>query len=501
MKKKITILLLVLTLLLAACEKIGIRGIAEGNVDAISINKPAYEPPIMGEWKVNNVYYLNNNSKNSKENKANLFISSKLIKINDDYIINPKISARYIDAQTYFTSKLITVPKELSLTDKKIVVYKVSNDLVTSYELLQLDDNKLAIIGLDNITSYSFLKNLSAEEIDTEYKKISETISGDEDKQKTNFGLAIGLRKKNQSTTKEPISYSYQTYYIRKDENQSKADVLAVKNIVIPKETGLWTISQRSVSSDGIFSTNYNIEVNPTFSDAKDKNNQIEDEIYRRIDYVNDDYIGFTKYNYLYNAVSENYEIHNLNSIAKKMPLGVATISGSAGYQTYITALKESYNNISRQNELTTQEITPQETNIGIRRTAMAWRFISSIDMPLDTSKGSRIFKDFYLDLVPIINIANNSNETISWREVTERVPLAVDASVSPDEKYIMIQSKNEIEIYPLYYSYIGVNPIVSIQNTNDLDVVMLKWSSIDNINEIYNEFNRLEKISIQVVN
>lgn len=44
------------------------------------------------------------------------------------------------------------------------------------------------------------------------------------------------------------------------------------------------------------------------------------------------------------------------------MPLGT-TISGSAGYRTYITALKESYN-ISRQNELTTQEITPQETNM-----------------------------------------------------------------------------------------------------------------------------------------
>lgn len=80
--------------------------------------------------------------------------------------------------------------------------------------------------------------------------------------------------------------------------------------------------------------------------------------------------------------------------------------------------------------------------------------------------------------------------------EIISRKPGSIDAVVSPDKTYILIQTENSIELYPIFFNYIGNNPLFIIQNTKNYELVMSQWATEENINGLYNEYNKLRKIN-----
>lgn len=488
--KKILSIIFILAFLFTGCSKPNL----DGDIEEINIAKPKVKNPITGIWKIDREYTLNTD-RNSQLNE--LFISNEVYQLGNTHIINPIISARYVNYKNYFSNKGIKIPKELQYKDENIVVYRLSNEISYSQEFLELSENELLTIDIGNIIVFKKSADLTSNQINEKFKEVSEVLEGKIGIQNMDFGLSVAFRKRIKYLDSFPGKYEYMTYFIKSTKSDLRPDVFAVNNIVIPKDSGLWTVMESigDVSEES-FNT-YKVSSFPTFNPKSAKSNTLNDTIYRRIDYVNDDYIGVTKLIIDNDPLSESFEIHPIHSIAKRTPLKVTTIAGTDGNQEYLRAIKDSLNLIKSADVI---PITPDYTNIGLQRKKMSWGFVSSLNFDFSEDETKRIYKSFDLNIIPTINLGTNYNSKITWREVINKVPTAIDAIVSPDENYILIQSYNMIQLFPIYYNNIAVNPLFSIQNTFDYEIVMSKWITGDKIKSVYEDYKKLSKINSQII-
>lgn len=142
----------------------------------------------------------------------------------------------------------------------------------------------------------------------------------------------------------------------------------------------------------------------------------ITDSFYKRIDYVNKDYIAVTNFNYQGNTVSENYNIYNINNISTNQPLDINKIAGIQGNNIYLSKYKEYFNILSERQDVKNLDFKPNTSNIGIIRSSNNWKFISGIDQVIDNDKGSRLFRQFNLDITPVVNIGQSDSTSFSWK-------------------------------------------------------------------------------------
>lgn len=495
--KKILILFLTFLLLLTGCRNLSgskLNKLLQKN--ELSITNPSVNAEIIGNWKFNKKIVFK--EKNSDIEIKNLFISKEVFELNEVLLLNPKITARYIDSKKYFSAKGIEIPKDLVKISENMIVYKITNNLSISQEFIKIDENKMLTIYLGEIFLFEKENDLSKEIIEKKKKEVELKLTGKKTEENKGFGLAVSFRKKN--TKDKELSYNYHTYYIKKNKDNNAVDIISVRDVVIPKDIGLWTISQNKIIKNDSNIKTYKVSAAPTFNSVgATESNKIEDNVYRRIDYVNDDFLAFTRFNFSKNSISENYEIHNINTISKRNPIKISTVGGDEGYKNYLSLLIDNLNILGVTNKNKLVEVVPDPTNIGMKRFEMGWKYISGMDIQTEDN-GNRVFKILDLNLIPIINLGENLKTNITWRDILSKVPTAIDAVISPDEDFLLIQDKNRIDFYPIYFNYISDNPIFSIQDTSDYELVMNKWLTEDKVEEVFKEYNKLEKIDTKVI-
>lgn len=492
--KKIYFLFLFFILILVACTN-DISNIREEYSNTIS--KPEGKLEIGGIWKNTKVYEFGKGITQSSENSDEMFLSKKVFNFNDTYILNPNISSRYVNYFSYMRPKISDVPEEFMIEKDTTVVYKFSDNISFSQEFVEIDENKIITIYLGKIFLYEKQSDLSDDIIEKKYAEVTSLTNGKGGVKNNNFGLAISFRERNTNIS-DNISYNYYTYYMKKASDDDKAIILKVNDIIIPNTSGLLTVKNTQVI-DGE-NVNYNLSINPTFLNDETKANILTDSIYRRIDYVNPNYIAFTKFNYSTNSVSESYGIHDINNLSKNEPLSATNIAGNSGNEIYLTSYKENINLISSRDDVNVLEFNPNTSNIGMKRYANGWKFVSAIDQQLNNKTSSRIFRPFDLNFSPVINIGQSDRTTFAWRQIIGRIPGAIDASVSTDRNYILVQSNNSIQMYPVYYNYIGNKPLFTIQNVNNYEIVMIQWINSENINSLYEEYLKLPKLNSYII-
>lgn len=484
----------ILLLIISGCEYKN-NSFEEG-YEQNSILTPYNKLDIAGVWKNTGVYELGDNKK-TEGTSEDMFISRKVFEFNDTFTIEPNISSRFVDYFSYMRPKISEIPKDLITEKTTAKIFKISDDISFTQELIQLEENKFITIHLGKIYIYEKQSEVNDKIIDEKYNKAMAANEGRENIKNNSFGLAISFRVRNTSS-EEKINYNYYTYYIKQSEKDEKPLILKVNNIVSPLTSGLWTIKSEENRNDD--NKEYTLSASPTFSDETDITNAITDDIYRRIDYVNDNYIAVTNYDYSSTSVSESYNIFEISKLFNKHPLNATNIAGNSGNEIYLTSYKENINLIQSQEDLDLLKFEPDPTNIGIRRTNNNWRFISNIDEQLDDDKGSRVYKRFDLNITPTVDIARINSNMFSWREILSRRPGAIDATVSLDKNYILIQNNNSIDLFPVYFNYIGNNPLFSIQNVNNYEIVMINWVTQENIDIIYDEYIRLPRLNSYII-
>lgn len=495
MRKIKFILLIVFSILLTACGQQNLQDLDEySNL----LKKPNKKFELSGIWENTEIYDIADKKKEKVDKSNELFISNKVFDFNSNYIIEPNISSRYVNFFSYMRPKITEIPDEYLIKNDTTTIYKFSNNISFSQEFVEIDKDKLITIYLGKIYVYEKKSKVTEKEINEKHAQLESIMDGNKNIVNNDYGLAISFRARNINISNS-FDYNYYTYYMKKGTKDEKSAILKVNDIVIPNNSGLWTIKSTK-HQDANGKNIYSISANPEFMKNKEGTNIISDNTYRRIDYVNREYIGVTNFNYTNDSVYESYNIYQLSKLGGNNALNATNIAGNAGNEIYLTSYKENLNLLSAREDIDIVEFTPDPKNIGIKRIANGWKFRSSIDLQSQKNSGGLVTSPFDLDFTPTVNIAQTEKSMFTWREILARRPGAIDATISPDKNYILIQSSNSIELYPVYFNYIGNKPLFTIQNVNNYEIVMIQWVNDESIDSLYQEYLKLPKLNSYIL-
>lgn len=471
----------------------------------LSINKPNSSNDLLGKWKLKTSHELENQIKNSEANNEQdnsptknneIFITNSVFEYKNIKILNPNITARYINIEDYMNSKSLEKPLDINLGKENVIVYKIQDDKILSQDIIQLANGNLIIFQKNRVEAYEKYKSIAKDEEREHFSRLKNSIEGtDKAPNNLEYAITIGIRKNNYAKSGETLDYDYSTYFIVKEKDYQSPRFLLVKDIVFSKDSVLWTVAhERSYSQDKLPLISDKISINPTFRSEASKINNIEETVARRIDYVNDNYIAFTNKNQLAKDKYEYYEIHNISQLAKNKPLTVNNIGGPKALESFNSAFTDTIYSIANQSNIIL-DFKADASNIGMVRNRMGWGFISNFQAELPDT-GRTIYRSIPLRIIPILDLGAFDNKNISWRDVLNRVPFATNAIVSPDGKTIIIQAKNQISIYSIYNNFISLNPQITITNVYGNEIIMSKWYPKDMIRPIYEDYLKLPRVS-----
>ena len=523
MKKLLTIFL-ALIVLLSGCGNFDFSFDFSNSQNYLNVITPKNNNKLSGKWKLLKSFYFDKEKVDDAKtilDKENIFISSKVIDYKNSKFIDPKITSKYVRKDSYFTSKSITPPEDLVLKDDKISIFKVQDDRLNAQEFIKTSEGKLLIIDTNSIDTYIKEEAINDDQIQQKYNEalneLSQTTSNNE---YNDFAVSLMFRKRKEGPNQDNSDYDYFTYFIKMQEQDINPVVLGVDNLVYFKDVSLWSIEHTrqkdedtGIEIDRIFS-------NPTFTEEENKLNTYSDLYSKRIDYVDDNYVGITRMDKANNTYGESYIILQANDINIDKALRINNIGGSDAVDNFRSAKSDNINLIANQYDDELVEISSDDLqNIGIKREQMSWKFITNLQARLEPS-GNIIKRNIDLEFIPIIDIANNENINIAWKDVISRVPSALDAMVSeninqvvsandlPEESdtisnqfngYVAIQAQTQVSIHSINNSRISQVPLVSIQNSG-VELVGVKWYQKDEISGIYDEYVKLPKRVIEVL-
>lgn len=501
------IMILAMTLLLSSCNILtpSIYNMDNDN-GLLKIVRPDVSVALNGKWTLMKSYKTSNSAISNEEDKKKenlieeIFISKSVFEFGKTQILNPKVTARYVRLKSYLISKTIILPEDFNPEEENIIVYKFLDDRLKSQELILLRNNKILAYNSDSINIYERYSSISQKEEAEKTDELIATLQGTDKKiKKKEYSLSIGVRKNNGANTGQHFDYQYQTFFVNKTNEMNRAQYNSVKDIVFAKDSTLWSIEHdrtRSEIDNNILVDR--IAFNPSLADEDKKITQLQERTLRRIDYVNDNYIAMTLKDSTDEDKYEYYEIQNINRLSKNQPLKISNIGGVEAKNNF----KEIFNDTVSSMAFETNEVldyTANETNIGLKRDKMSWKFISSIEASIP-KENRTTFRSFALQFIPIIDIANDDNQDISWRDVKNRVSNAINAVVAPDGNTIVIQSPNKIDVFTVHNYFIAINPEISIMNTEGMDIIMTKWYSMEDAEQIRDSYEKLPRLNTTVL-
>lgn len=497
------ILVIILALVLSSCTSDKSKDY-KSEEGFLSIKKPNRQNDIIGKWKLKKSHEVsskaissdnNSESDSNSSNSDEMFITNTVFEYKNIKILNPTITARYINIQDYMNSKSLEKPSNVSIKNENVIVYKIQDDKTTSQDVIQLSDGNLLTFQKNKVEIFEKHTAIGSDEEKQHYTALKDSIEGTGNTpDNMEYAITLGVRKNNYTKSGETLDYDYSTYFIVKEKDYQSPRFLLVKDIVFSKDSVMWTVShERSYTEDKSPIIVDKISVNPTFRDESSKINYIEETVARRIDYVNDNYIAFTNKNQLAKDKYEYYEIHNLNQLAKNKPLLVNNIGGPKALESFNSAFSDTIYSIANQSDIIL-DFKADASNIGMVRNRMAWGFVSNFQVTLSDT-GRTVYRNIPLKIIPILDLGSYDNKNISWRDVLNRVPFATNAIVSPDGKTIIIQAKNQISVYSIYNNFISLNPQITITNVYGTEIIMSKWYTKDMIKTIYEDYLKLPRV------
>ncbi len=497
-------ILILSILVLSACSKKDSKDYTSEEKGLLTVVKPLSENDIMGRWQLEDSFTNKNadtkfTKADSKDLDKEIFITNSVFAYNNIKIINPTITARYINIQDYMNSRGLENPEGFEIKNENVVVYKFQDEKILSQDLIQLPDGDILIFQKNEMKRYKKIGSIDASEENEYYLELKNAIEGtDSNPASMEYAFSLGVRKNNYNNSGESLDYKYVTYFVVKEKEALLPSVISVRNLVFSKDSVLWTVAhERSYTQDKSPLIVDKVSVNPTFRDEPSKINFIEESVARRIDYVNDNYIAFTNKNQVSTNNYEYYEIHSLNQLAKNKPLTVNNIGGPKAVDLFNSAFSDTLRSIGNQSD-NILDYKVDQSNIGLVRNRMSWDFVSNFQATISET-GRTVYRSIPLKISPILDIGAYDNKNISWRDVLNRVPFATNALVSPDGKLILIQSKNHIALYSIYNNFISLNPQFTITNVYDSDIVLSKWYPTDSIKTIHEDYLKLPKMNVQL--
>lgn len=445
--------------------------------------------PIEGEWKITKV--ISDMKKASNDHydwiNKNAEFSGKYIMVGDYILYDPSFKLRRVNPQEYLLYNHKSFQSELKITSKESEVITITGKDRFVCEALIINDNEIML----EIYNYNLLlKKLPNTTDETAEKVISKKLSIAK-KTETNgaradniirTGVLIGLRSPIKETDNSVYqSYKYRTLWIA-SKNKKLHPILETENIFYPRKSGFWkmgvnTESMNKNKKDIIYS--YNVSIGDKTPgpniEAQSKVMTINVDVNNIINYVGNDYVSIENNNIAPDSVISKLQIIPIDSLPNLRAVKIVDLASNN--ITATTNLNENYfDNIYNKYNNNVLDRGNLDTNFGLIRKAGHWYFEGRVDYKINNKIS---YADYRINLIPPSNLVFYDELSITWTDIKEKVPDAVDAYTSPNKDLAIILSKNnKILIYEINKGVLGKQPIKVVKLRQDEKIIMAEWAT-----------------------
>lgn len=448
--------------------------------------------PIVGKWQIekmlNSDFTVVGNGDKEKWISRILQFSKDFVQIGEDLFKDPQYKIKRVNTDEYLLYRHKQPAEKYGINDREIYVITISAKDLYSVDAILLDDGKLIIEFEDYIL---YLDKLSGSVDNSLVDKLKEenmkdNINVSMNKTSGRTGLVLGLKYTGKDKIGE-IEYKYRTLWIGTEDKKLRP-VMETGGIFFPRHDGFWRIESKRITMENkVEDVFYAYSVQ---SGRKDELNNLSldlekwgdktGRITRSISYICNDYIGIESIGEGgYTGSSDKWKQNSLQlQLVGNLPnLKAIKISDIAG-DTGISALNNGKRDALAQPDKDTIKLSdnmPQDENYGLFRVAGHWLFRGRFNYE---DQGVQRFLDFNINIIPSSDLVFYDDLWITWTQIKDRVPDAIDAYTSPNKDIAVIVTKDRILIYEINTGTLGDTPIKRVNLKSGETVIMAEWAS-----------------------
>ncbi len=448
--------------------------------------------PIEGKWEIerglNSDFTEMTDEVMSKWIGNTVQFSAESVFVGGDLFNEPQYKIKRVNTDDYLLYRHKQPAEKYGIKNSDIYVITIAVKELYSFDALVIDNEKLIIEFEDYIL---YLKKLSDNVDNSINNKLNENNENIDSSLLINdfparTGLVLGLKYIEKDSRGE-AGYKYRTLWIGAEDKKLRT-TMETMGIFFPRHDGFWRIETKRIYTvdrrEDIFYAHsvlngsteelINITINP--EKWGDKTGSIS----RSISYVGNDYIGIESIGeggYIDNSDkwSENrLQLQLVDNLPNLRGIKIFDIAGETGIRAINNGKTEALGllDLGKINQL---GMVQQDENYSLYRKAGHWLFKGRLNYK--SEEGYR-FSDFNINIIPPSELVFYDDLWVSWTQIKDRVPEAIDAYTSPNKDIAIIVTRDRILIYEILKGTLGEVPLKRINLKNGETVIMAEWAN-----------------------
>lgn len=447
-----------------------------GCIDVKHFNVYEISPPkeskveIMGTWEVETfIPAEDNNSKTSISYVENAYFGENIASFNNETVSHPEYKIKYVDLQEHILDKYKIKNIEYFENIKSVEVIQISCEDKVFYELLKIEENKIAICFNDGFYILNRISNSIPNDIAVEEKKSNneKKFSMEDVKPSTTLkesGVLLGLKHLNEQGVNV-----YRTIWISQNDNVF-GKMYEINSILVPRLNGFYSVDvrrleEKEVTKDVIISKQLSANTTTPMKIPSDENN-----IERNILFVGNNYIStsVTKYDKNHSPMGMYYEVVPVDNTFIDEGIRLSFIDGENGKKQFSESV-EAF--LKRNNGIDKDKVVVDDSCFAVERKNGNWRLKGGIKT--ENGLGS-----FDINGFPPKVMLNYDDLYIPWSYIKTKFPNATDAYTSPNNKMLIIITDKYIELYSIENNELKDEANLKIPLNNNEKVIMSEWAT-----------------------
>ncbi|MDD7592925.1 MAG: hypothetical protein PUJ57_01580 [Peptoniphilaceae bacterium] len=458
--------------------------------------------PLQGVWEIDAIRQDASNVSNAKYAvKDKLYIDPAFVAINDQVTIAPTFTSKSVNMKDYADLRHISQDTGIA-PEEDVQVHMIRDNDLFSMDLIFLGDDRIAFSDESRLYLLTRVNEIVPENTKNSYLELAHQSKSDvtTPRHQSHISTVIGVRTPTRSSSGYPYS-TYQTYLIEDEPEQARPFVYMIDQLfLLDDDNNTRLLSYEPLEGDPnnqIMNGRYTYSA--PYDETQESASVLNDALGREITFAQGNYVSFVRpSSYPPNADDmPQYEIMRLDALEREKALSVDDLGGEKEREAFHAQIHNQLEMIDPEGTVDAKKYPVDDQNIGIVRRNSTWSFVTTMNW----AAGNNTFPSrIYVDLVTKIPAFQVPKEQIGWTRITNKVPLAVAAGISPSGERVFIQSEDELLYYNATKDAIEETARLSIQLGKGAQIVNLQYFYDDQAGDIRAKFVNLPQAHPEVI-
>ncbi|WP_088187480.1 hypothetical protein [Desulfosporosinus sp. FKA] len=385
-----------------------------------------------------------------------------------NYVWNqPSYKIKKVNSTDYLMTKYLMLSSSLVPNNTVIEVTTVSTSENFLGEFIRVDDSKLIAFAENKVL---LLKRVS-DQVDSSLTAADlDGVNKNQKDKPATSGILLGLK------TPGNDGNAYQTFWIAAS-NGKLHPLLMEKDIFFPRSSGFWFLQVHNVSTGSIKEDELSArDVSTKISGIETKTmgiiqHDIPGKVHQRIiDYVGNDYVAIE------NKVDgvDQLQVLPVDKISAQEGVKISDLLENSGSVVYNNARAQAIQSL-RNKGISSTDNDDREENFGLMRKNGHWYLQGRINYE---DGNTPRYLDYNVNLIPPAKMVSYDTLCLSWQNIKDRVPDAMDAFTSPNRDIALIKTKAKLYVYGITNDQLGSEPLTKLNLKEGEAVVMAEWAT-----------------------